>query len=98
MLATVLNAVLLPMTTLTDYLAPTKYDGDLSIIAGFHCTVWMKFFVAIALLLPILFVENIVEDAAYIKSEFYTTSPPKPFNGFTDVLTAMDRGEEALIV
>jgi hypothetical protein len=86
-----LKGVLLPLTTLDDWLAPTGYDGSRYSFYGFHCTVWMKFFVASALLLPVLFVENIMEDAAYIKSEFYASS--KPFSGFTDVLSAMDRGK-----
>jgi len=87
---TYLKGVLLPLTTLEHWLTPIGHNVDRFSFSGFHCTVWMKFFVSISLLLPVLFVENIMEDAAYIKSEFYSSS--KPFNGFTDVVAAMDQG------
>lgn len=86
---------LLPVTTILDDLFVPQsidkkfYNEKRYFIAGFHCTTWVKLFIIFAIILFIIVFENILEDATYMKAEFYESG--RQYNGILDLLLEWDQ-------
>lgn len=85
---------LLPVTTLIDnLLVPDNvdkafYHQQSFFLCGLHCTAWLKFYIVVTFISCLAFSENIMEEAMYIKGEFYEVG--RSFNGIKDLISEWD--------
>uniref|UniRef100_A0A915CV20 Uncharacterized protein n=1 Tax=Ditylenchus dipsaci TaxID=166011 RepID=A0A915CV20_9BILA len=87
--------VLLPLTSLLDNLFVPKcvdkafHQQQSFFFCGVHCTAWLKFYIVIAFVFCFAFSETVLEEATYIKAEFYEVG--RSFNGIKDLLAEWDQ-------
>jgi len=53
------------------------------LLLGFHCTAWLKFYVVLSVIANLVFVENLMDEAYYLKAEFMDSR--RTFRGIVDL-------------